>query len=1115
VSENSQNGTPGAGSEPQWYKDAIIYEVHVRAFADSDDDGIGDFAGLTHQLDYLKDLGVTAIWLLPFYPSPLLDDGYDIADYTDIHPAYGVMRDARNFIREAHRRGLRVITELVCNHTSDQHPWFQRARRAPRGSWQRDFYVWSDSIEKYKEARIIFKDFEASNWSWDPVAGQYYWHRFYRHQPDLNFENPRVRASLRRALDFWLDAGVDGLRLDAVPYLYEREGTSCENLPETYDYLRQLRAHIDSRYADRMLLAEANQWPEDAVAYFGNGDMCQMAFHFPLMPRLFMSIHMEDRFPIIDIVRQTPSIPDNCQWAVFLRNHDELTLEMVTDEERDYMYRVYAAEQRMRINLGIRRRLAPLLGNHRRRVELMNGLLFSMPGTPVLYYGDEIGMGDNVYLGDRNGVRTPMQWSADRNAGFSRANPQKLYLPVIIDPEYHYETVNVEAQKQNPHSLLWWTKRLIALRKRYKAFSRGSIEFLQPENRRILAFIRHYQDENVLVIANLSRFVQAASLDLAQYKGLVPIEIFGGVEMPHVTDQPYLLTLGPHSFYWFSLEPQRAPSGTSAWINPDGEVPLATYRGNWEDLLQNQESTVIARALPAYLNSRRWFAGKARRVRFASISEAVPLRRPPSGAFLTLISVGYSEGTAESYMVPFAYESGDTAAQHLRQAPETVFLRLKSEDTGEEGILLDAVADPTVAQDLLRLIERRGRLRTPAGEIMGLRLSTFPSLQGLDRGRVSVFRGEQSNTSIDYDDRLLLKLFRKLEPGMNPDFEIGRVLSEQGFPHTPRVAGAIEYNRRGEEPLTLAILHDYVRKESDAWEYTQDSLRDFFDHMVASGELPPDGPGHSLNEVLFSGVDDEQAAITAIGAYAESARLLGQRTADLHAALGANQTAPAFAPEPFTPYYQRGLYQSMRNLTTNSFALLRAYLRQHGDAADSLKRLADCEELTLSRFRRLVGRSLTSKRIRTHGDYHLGQVLYTGNDFLIIDFEGEPSRPLTERRIKRSPLRDVAGMLRSFDYAVHSALLEQRRIGVSEENYAAAAAWGRFWRSTTSAVFLRAYLQHAGAAALLTDDKSEIELLLDVCMLEKAVYELGYELNNRPDWVSVPAEGILEQLQIE
>ena len=501
-------------SDPLWYKDAIIYELHVRAFRDSNGDGMGDFRGLAEKLDYLQDLGVDTIWLLPFSPSPWKDDGYDIADYNDVHPAYGTVRDFQLFLREAHRRGLRVLTEVVINHTSDQHEWFQRARRSPPGSKYRDYYVWSDSPEKYKEARIIFKDFETSNWTWDPVAKAYYWHRFYSHQPDLNFDSPAVRQAVKDAAGFWFDMGVDAFRLDAIPYLYERENTNCENLPETHEFLKELRAYIDRKYPGRMLLAEANQWPDDSVAYFGDGNECHMCFHFPVMPRMFMAVRMEDRYPIIEILNQTPPIPANCQWAMFLRNHDELTLEMVTDEERDYMYRVYAHDRQARINLGIRRRLAPLLGNDRRRIELMNALLFSLPGTPVLYYGDEIGMGDNIYLGDRNGVRTPMQWSADRNAGFSNANPQRLYLPIISDPEYGSETINVESQQNNPNSLLWWTKRMIEQRKQYRAFGRGSIQFLHPDNRKVLAFVRQYENEQILVVANLSRYPQYAELDL-------------------------------------------------------------------------------------------------------------------------------------------------------------------------------------------------------------------------------------------------------------------------------------------------------------------------------------------------------------------------------------------------------------------------------------------------------------------------------------------------------------------------------------------------------------------------------------------------------------------------
>ncbi len=542
-----------AGDDPTWYKDAIVYQVHVRAFYDSDGDGVGDFRGLREKLDYLEELGVNAVWLLPFYPSPLKDDGYDIADHMAVHPAYGSMQDFQDFLKDAHGRGMRVITELVLNHTSDEHPWFQRARRAPSGSRWRDFYVWSDTLERYEEARVIFKDFESSNWAWDPVAGAYYWHRFYAHQPDLNFDNPEVHRALFRVVDFWLGMGVDGLRLDAAPYLYEREGTSCENLPETHAFLKGLRRHIDERFACRMLLAEANQWPEEAGAYFGEGDECHCAFHFPLMPRLFMSVHQEDRRPVVESLEKTLPIPDGCQWVLFLRNHDELTLEMVSEADRDYMYRVYATDTQMRVNEGIRRRLAPLVSNNRRRIELLNGLLFSLPGTPIMYYGDEIGMGDNIYVGDRNGVRTPMQWSGERNAGFSQANSERLYLPVVVDPEYNYSTVNVETLDGNRQSLLWWMRRLIALRKRYEAFGRGDTRFLHPDNRRVLAFVRSYRDETILVVSNLSRFVQYAELDLSGYAGKVPVELFGSTEFPRVTESPYFMILGPHSFYWFAL----------------------------------------------------------------------------------------------------------------------------------------------------------------------------------------------------------------------------------------------------------------------------------------------------------------------------------------------------------------------------------------------------------------------------------------------------------------------------------------------------------------------------------------------------------------------------------
>jgi len=548
--------------DPLWYKDALIYELHVRAFNDSDADGSGDFRGLIDRLSYLQDLGVSALWLLPFYPSPLRDDGYDISDYTNVNPMFGTLSDASAFVKEAHHRGIRVINELVCNHTSDQHPWFQRARRARPGTAAREFYVWSDTNQRYQDARIIFKDFEVSNWTWDHVAGAYYWHRFYSHQPDLNFDNPKVKESVLKALDFWLDAGVDGVRLDAIPYLYEREGTNGENLPETHQFLKEMRHHVDGNYSNRMLLAEANQWPEDAVTYFGEGDECHMAFHFPLMPRLFMSIRMEDRFPIVDILAQTPSIPDNSQWALFLRNHDELTLEMVTDEERDYMYAEYAKDPRMKANIGIRRRLAPLLENDRNQLELFTALLLSLPGSPVLYYGDEIGMGDNIWQGDRDAVRSPMQWTPDRNAGFSHCDPGRLYLPVIMDPIYGYQSVNVEAQINSSTSLLHWTRRMIDVRKRHAAFGLGEFHELGGSNPAVLSYIRSMpgaergQGDTVFCVNNMSRFPQPVELDLSAWRGCSLHELTGGVPFPSIGDLPYLLTLPGHGFYWFSIHSQ-------------------------------------------------------------------------------------------------------------------------------------------------------------------------------------------------------------------------------------------------------------------------------------------------------------------------------------------------------------------------------------------------------------------------------------------------------------------------------------------------------------------------------------------------------------------------------
>ncbi|MGE5252864.1 MAG: maltose alpha-D-glucosyltransferase [Planctomycetaceae bacterium] len=1104
--------------DPLWYKDAIIYELHVKAFADSDEDGIGDFCGLTQKLDYLQDLGVTAIWLLPFFQSPLKDDGYDTSSYTDLHPAYGTLRDFKVFLREAHRRGLRVITELVLNHTSDQHPWFQRARRAKPGSPWRDYYVWSDTADRYRDARIIFQDFESSNWAWDPVAKAYYWHRFYSHQPDLNYDSPQVRKAMMRVIDFWFGLGVDGLRLDAVPYLYEREGTNCENLPETHAFLKQLRAHVDSRFKNRMLLAEANQWPEDAVTYFGEGDESHMAFHFPLMPRLFMALHMEDRFPILDILDQTPPIPESNQWALFLRNHDELTLEMVTDEERDYMYRVYAGNPQMRVNLGIRRRLAPLLGNHRRRIELMSALLYSMPGTPIIYYGDEIGMGDNIYLGDRNGVRTPMQWSADRNAGFSHANPQRLFLPIINDPEYHYETMNVEAQQSNPYSLLWWMKRMIGLRKRYKAFGRGTIEFLQPANRKVLIFLRRYEEERIMVVANLSRFVQYLELEMPAFKEMVPVEIFGRTEFPPIGELPYFLTLGPHSFYWFSLEPRPAARIQAEGADRAAQLPFLTATGRWDEILQGRNKAGLERILPAYLRTCRWFGGKGRGIRTVAIGEVLPIMDDQLPAFLTLVRMDYSDGDAETYALPLMFAQGERAEKLLQDHPHAAIARLVFKDREEEGILFDALVDEGFAESLLVGIARHRRREGTAGELVASRTQEFKAIRGPGEGRLnsSVLKAEQSNSSILFGDRFILKLFRRIQSGVNPDLEIGRFLTERKFRHVPSVAGAVEYRREREEPMTLAILQQFVPNEGDAWKYTLDWLTRFFQQAVAErgkmeGLSIPSSPLLDLTEP-----DLPPAVGEIIGPYLESARLLGQRTGEMHLSLGSDPGRPSFAPEPFSKLYQRSVYQSMRNLTGQVFQLMRQRLQNLPEGTQpAVQKILDQEAEILERFRSLIDLKLSAMRIRCHGDYHLGQVLHTGKDFVIIDFEGEPARPLSERRIKRSPLRDVAGMLRSFNYAAYSALFSQRDSGlIRPEDLAFLESSANFWRLWVSATFLKAYLGEASKGNFIPKAKGEIQALLDIYLLEKAVYELGYELNNRPEWIMIPIQGIRELIKI-
>ncbi len=1098
--------------DPLWFKDAIIYEIPIRAFHDSNDDGIGDFQGLIAKLDYVQDLGVTAIWLLPFYPSPLRDGGYDIADYRRVSPAFGDLKVFRRFLREAHRRGLRVITELVINHTSDQHPWFQRARRSAPGSRHRDFYVWSDDPRRYADARIIFQDYEASNWTWDPIGQAYYWHRFYSHQPDLNFDNPEVRRAVFGLCDFWLELGVDGMRLDAIPYLYEREGTNGENLPETHAFLRELRAHIDSRFANRMLLAEANQWPEDAAEYFGRGDECHMNFHFPLMPRMFMALQLESSFPILDILQQTPEIPENCQWAVFLRNHDELTLEMVTDEDRDFMYRVYAEDPQMRVNLGIRRRLAPLMRT-RARVELMKALLLSMPGTPVLYYGDEIGMGDNIYLGDRDAVRTPMQWTGERNAGFSRANPQKLYLPTIIDPEYHHATINVEAQQNNPESLLWWTKHIIALRKQHAVFGRGEIELLHPDNGRVLAFFRHDAHERILVVANLSRFSQFVELDLSEHAGAVPVELFGGTRFPRIGELPYLLTLGQYGFYWFLIQPP-------AEAREEEALPRWSLRASWPLLLEGRGRARLERALAGWMPRRRWFRGKSRALESVLIRDVLAA----GSARVALVEARYLEGEPELYAVPLELAFGD-AVEHLRwSAPTALIAELETPADGD-GVLYDATASEGFAEQLLSMFLERLPLRGPHGTIRGRATKALPQLvdraltarAGRERRRTElppqVGTAEQSNTNLIYGDRLVLKIFRVLEEGEHPEEEVGRFLTARArFPHVPQLAGSLTYEPKRGTPRAFAVLQQFVHNQGDAWTTTVDAVLRYFESAWESLESQP-APldAHPVHERTRRDVPD--IARDTIGAYLGLARVLGQRTAELHRALASETDDPDFQPVPFSLLHQRSLYQSARGLLGPTFHRLRRHLdRMSADTRELAVAVLDERAALDARLRRIHRRKIEAARVRTHGDFHLGQVLVAAGDFLFIDFEGEPARPLAERRRKRSPLRDVAGLLRSFDYAAAAALRSER---LRPEDAERLVPWARAWVQWVSAACLDGWRQGADGASFMPADDDGFVTLLEFHLLEKSIYEVAYELDNRPDWLPIPLRGLLELLDVE
>ncbi len=1089
-----------------WYKDAVIYEVHIKAFRDSNSDGIGDFAGLMEKLDYLQDLGVTAIWLLPFYPSPLRDDGYDIADYYTINPAYGDLEQFQQLLNEAHVRGLKVITELVINHTSDQHPWFQRARRAPRDSPERNFYVWTDDPAKYSDVRIIFQDFETSNWTWDSEAEQYYWHRFFHHQPDLNYDNPLVQDEVFRIIDFWAGMGVDGFRLDAVPYLYEREGTNGENLPETHAFLKKLRKHVDAHFPGTLLLAEANMWPEDSASYFGDGDECHMNYHFPVMPRMFMAIQTEDRYPITDIFDQTPDIPENCQWAIFLRNHDELTLEMVTDEERDYMYKVYVKDPKARINLGIRHRLAPLMGNSRKKIELMKSLLFSLPGTPVLYYGDEIGMGDNVYLGDRDGVRTPMQWSSDRNAGFSEANPQKLYLPVILDPEYHYEAVNVEIQSWNTSSLLWWIKRLLNKRKQYKSLSRGDMKFIASENPKILAFTRTYQDETMLIVVNLSRYTQPVELHLHDFSGYNPVEVFSKNKFPVVKGEtPYFMTLAGHDWQWFIME-QSKTLLSEKQILPHMEL------ASWDAMLRKETLTKLeTKIFPAYMMQLRWFGGKGRSVESMEIVNYSVIDLPENSAVIFLIHVTYQSGLPDIYQLPVAFAQQSLAVRLQDSCPKAIIATVTL--NGVEGVLYDALYGAPLQEALLTLIGGNQTLKYRASALLFRGHADVQQyLHEQDSLKPKVLSGEQSNTSIVYGSRFFLKIFRKVDRAINPDLEITRFLTENtAFRNIPALMGSIEW-KFDRDSLVIGMMQEMIESSGDAWVNMLDRLNDFNETILVSNPTisTSDKRGSLIDPVPYEAIpEDFKELIDA--STAEQAALLGVRTGEMHIALSSG-TTPEFKPEPYSLHYQRSLYAGLQSLVRSTFLSQTKNLQKLDDLARTRAlEVLNLKDDILGVLRQIYSRKIDVTKIRIHGDYHLGQVLYTGKDFVITDFEGEPARSYSERRLKRSPLRDVAGMIRSFHYAAFGSLVLDSHI--RQEDFSKLIPFVEQWYHYMSGFFMKAYLNTVEGHAFVPTNKEDLETLLRTFLLEKALYELNYELNNRPGWVLIPLRGIKELMR--
>ena len=977
----------------------------------------------------------------------------------------------------------------MINHTSDQHPWFQRARRATKGSRWRNWYVWSDDDKKWPETRIIFTDTETSNWAWDPVAEQYYWHRFFSHQPDLNFDNPAVVDAVVAIMRFWLDTGVDGMRLDAIPYLVERDGTNNENLPETHAILKRLRAALEESHPHAMFLAEANQWPEDTLPYFGDGDECQMAFHFPLMPRMYMAVAMEDRHPITDILRQTPDIPDACQWAIFLRNHDELTLEMVTDRERDYLWDFYASETRARINLGIRRRLAPLMDSDRRKIELMNSLLFSMPGTPIIYYGDEIGMGDNIFLGDRDSVRTPMQWSPDRNGGFSRADPASVYLPPNMSTVYGFDAVNVEGQQRSTSSLLNWMKRLIAVRQQHQAFGRGTIAFLYPGNRKILAYLREHEDESVLCVVNLSRQAQAVELDLSRFKSRVPIELIGRSRFPPIGDLTYLLTLPAYGYYWFLLaEETSSPDWHEAIPEPMPDLITLVLTQGWPSLIRGRIADQLMRdVLPPFVAMQRWFSAKDKAIEAAHVVDAPVLRERGDGWLMLMIELTLTGGAPQRYLLPLAAHWDELAATTV--SPLLPYTLAKIRRGAKLGALTDASIDEGFARAVVSAMGRREAVQTDQGRLAFVPTSKLGDVALTDEDEVRRLGVEQSNTSILLGDKMVLKTYRRVVAGIHPEVEIGLFLSEVAdFEFVPELYGYVEHVDAAGMPTAVALLQEFVRNQGDGWQYTMEYLQ------------------RELEEIDM-GVDPDSPPEVRYAVYLQRAATLGAQTAALHRALAMVTGDPAFDPEPLTGDDMAQLRASARAQADRAFD---AMARLRGDADEEtgiaieamLARRRECEALV----DRLAAISVDAHKTRHHGDYHLGQVLIDQADFVIVDFEGEPTRSIEERRRKNTPLRDVAGMMRSFDYAAWASL---RVVGTADpERMAALTDHARVWRDLTNDTFLNAYRETIGDCPSYPQDDTQARSLLALVILEKALYEIAYEATNRPAWLTIPLAGV-------